>query len=56
MPICVCPYHNVLPEIVYCCFARTMMFTKNLTRCYNGRYGVLLVSKVSFINSVRFLS
>ena len=22
-----CPYHNVLPEAVYCCFTRTTLFT-----------------------------
>ena len=22
-----CPYHNVLPEAVYCCFTRTTSFT-----------------------------
>ena len=26
-----CPYHNVWPEAVYCCFTRTTLFTKYLT-------------------------
>ena len=24
-----CPYRNVLPEAVYCCFTRTALFTNN---------------------------
>ena len=26
----VCPYRNVWPEAVYCCFTRTTLFTNNL--------------------------
>ena len=25
-----CPYHNVLPEAVCCCFTRTTLFTKKI--------------------------
>ena len=24
----ICPYRNVWPEVIYCCFARTTLFTK----------------------------
>ena len=27
----ICPYHNVWPEAVYCCFTRTTLFTKLYT-------------------------
>ena len=27
----ICPYRNVWPEAVYCCFTRTTLFTKYLT-------------------------
>ena len=50
-----CPYRNVWPEAVYCCFTRTTLFTKHLTWRCAGRHGVLSVCKVSFLNSVRFL-
>ena len=43
-----CPYRNVLPEAVYCCFTRTTLFTNML---FHGRYGYLAVRKVSFLNS-----
>ena len=26
-----CPYHNVWPEALYCCFTRTTLFTKMFT-------------------------
>ena len=29
-----CPYHNVLPEAVYCYFTRTALFTKLFTCLY----------------------
>ena len=35
------PYHDVWPEVVYCLFTRTIMFTA----CYNGHCGVLSVRK-----------
>ena len=28
LPGHLCPYHNVLPEAVYCCFTRTKFFTE----------------------------
>ena len=30
-----CPYHNVLPEAVYCCFTKTTLFTKVFTCLYD---------------------
>ena len=27
----ICPYHNVWPEAVYCCFTRTTLFTALFT-------------------------
>ena len=30
-----CPYHNVWPEAVYCCFTRTTLFTKLFTCLYD---------------------
>ena len=30
-----CPYHNVLPEAVYCCFTRTALCTKSFTCLYD---------------------
>ena len=30
-----CPYHNVMPEAVYCCFTRTILFTKLFTCLYD---------------------
>ena len=29
------PFHNVLPEAVYCCFTRTTLFTKLFTFFYD---------------------
>ena len=50
-----CPYRNVWPEAVYCCFTRSTLFTKNLTcRCTRG-YRFPSVHKISSLNSVRFL-
>ena len=31
----ICPYHNVLPEAVYCCFTGTTWFTKLFTCLYD---------------------
>ena len=31
----ICPYRNVWPEAVYCCFARTTLFTKLFTCLYD---------------------
>ena len=31
----ICPYRNVLPEAVYCCFTRTTLFTKLFTCFYD---------------------
>ena len=31
--VCPCPYYNVWPEAVHCCFTRTAMFTELFT-CY----------------------
>ena len=50
-----CPYRNVLPEAVYCCFTRTTLFTEHVTFLFHGRYGYLSVRKVSFLNSVWLL-
>ena len=30
-----CPYRNVWPEAVYCCFTRTTLFTKFFTCLYD---------------------
>ena len=30
-----CPYRNVWPEAVYCCFTRTTLFTKLFTCLYD---------------------
>ena len=30
-----CPYSNVLPEAVYCCFTRTTLFSKLFTCLYD---------------------
>ena len=49
-----CPYRNVLPEAVCCCFARTTLFTKILVCLYYSVHGFLSVHKVSSLNSVRF--
>ena len=45
------PYHNVLPEAVYCCFTSY----GDVTSLFRGRYGYLSVHKVSFLNSVWLL-
>ena len=34
----ICPYHNVWPEAVYCCFTRTTLFTELLTCFYDQSY------------------
>ena len=31
----ICPYCNVLPEAVYCCFTRTTLFTELFTYLYD---------------------
>ena len=31
----ICPYRNVLPEAVYCCFTRTTLFTELFTYLYD---------------------
>ena len=31
----ICPYRNVCPEAVYCCFTRTTLFTKLFTCLYD---------------------
>ena len=31
----ICPYRNVWPEGVYCCFTRTTLFTKLFTCLYD---------------------
>ena len=31
----ICPYRNVLPEAVYCCFTATTLFTKLFTCLYD---------------------
>ena len=49
-----CPYCNVWPEAVYCCFTRTTLFTNKLTCRYCRGYRYLPVHKVSSLNSVRF--
>ena len=36
-----CPYRNVLPEAVYCCFTRTALFTKLFTRLYDQNLRLL---------------
>ena len=38
-----CPYRNVWPEAVYCCFTRTTLFTK-----------ILYVYNIVFINFYQF--
>ena len=30
-----CPYRNILPEAVYCCFTRTTLFSKLFTSLYD---------------------
>ena len=30
----ICPYRNIWPEAVYCCFTRTTLFTKLFTCFY----------------------
>ena len=34
----ICPYHNVWPEAVYCCFTRTTLFTELFTCFYDRSY------------------
>ena len=36
-----CPYRNVWPEAVYCCFTRTTLFTKFLVCLYYSVHGCL---------------
>ena len=36
-----CPYRNVWPEAVYCCFTRTTLFTKFLVCLYYSVHGFL---------------
>ena len=36
-----CPYRNVLPEAVYCCYTRTALFTKLFTCLYDQSYRLL---------------
>ena len=31
----ICPYRNVWPEAVHCCFTRTTLFTKLFTYLYD---------------------
>ena len=31
----ICPYCNVLPEAVYCCFTRTTLYTELFTYLYD---------------------
>ena len=46
-----CPYRNVWPEAVYCCFTRTTLFT-NMTLRWLSWSSISV--QVSFLNSVRF--
>ena len=50
-----CPYRNVWPEAVCCCFTRTTLFIKILVCLYYSVHGFLSVHKVSSLNSVQFL-
>ena len=52
-----CPYRNVCPEAVYCCFTRTTLFTENLIcqyYIYSG-YRFLSFYQISEFNFVWFL-
>ena len=50
-----CPHHNVWPEIVYCCFTRTTLFTELFTYLYDREVAItspsfalhLLVSEIA---------
>ena len=51
----VCPYRNVLPEAVYCCFTRTELFTKLFTFLYDQTYRLLSRHQVSLLYTFWFL-
>ena len=55
-----CPYHNVLPEAVYCCFTRTTLFTKHsICRCtssYENLYSQSFVLIASAVNELCVLN
>ena len=45
-----CPYCNVLPEAVYCCFTGTTSFTKLFTCFYDQSYRLLSRHQVSLLH------
>ena len=49
------PYHNVWPEAVYCCFARTTLFTELFTCFYDQSYRLPSCHQVSLLYTFQFL-
>ena len=43
-----CPHRNVLPEVVYCCFTSTALFTKLFTYLYDQSLRLLSHQQVLF--------
>ena len=50
-----CPYRNVLPEAVYCCFTRTILFTELFTCLYDHSWRFLSRHQVSLLYTFWFL-
>ena len=50
-----CPYRNVLPEAVYCCFTRTALFTKLFTCLYDQSLRLLSHHQVLLLYTLWFL-
>ena len=44
----ICPYRNVWPEAVYCCFTRTTLFTEMFTCFYDQIIGCYHVTKFRY--------
>ena len=47
-----CPYHNIMPKAVSCCFIRTTLFTKLFTCLYDQ----VAITSPSFIALLRLVS
>ena len=51
----ICPYRNVWPEAVYCCFTRITLFTKLFTCSYDQSYRLLSLHQVLLLYTLCLL-
>ena len=47
----ICPYRNVWPEAIYCCFTRTTLFTELFTCLYDQSLRLISLHQVSLLYS-----